>query len=142
MIGKEDKRGCTILVTTCADGSVLPFQMIFGGKTEASLPKTDLRHTAELEGHDFTMSESHWCTVVTLKRWVEKVLYPAYVERCRNAQLDVGKQECILQFDLYKVSFTFCTCSFPSSIIHALSVLVGAHCGGVPFVVEGDLPVH
>jgi hypothetical protein len=104
VIGAEDKRGCTVVVTTTADGEVLPFQVIFGGKTEASLPKTPLRPKAEAEGHDFTVSESHWCTIQTLKRYVKKIVYPAYLERCNKLGLKPGTQECILQFDLYKVS--------------------------------------
>lgn len=103
VIGAEDKRGCTIIVATTADGELLPCQMIFGGKTEASLPKTPTRLLAESEGHDFTFSESHWCTVTTLKRWIQKVLYPAYLDRCSRLGLKPGRQECVLQFDLYKV---------------------------------------
>lgn len=103
VIGAEDKRGCTVVITTTADGEVLPFQAIFGGKTEASLPKTPVRPQAEQAGHDFTVSESHWCTNQTLKRWVKKILYPAYIQRCQKLGLNAGKQECVLQYDLYKV---------------------------------------
>lgn len=133
VIGAEDKRGCTVLITTCGDGSVLPMQMIFGGKTEASLPKTDSLPKARADGHDFTVSESHWCTVQTLKRWVQKVLYPAYVDRCRAAGLEVGVQECVLQFDVYRVSLdTFSIVQFillPCSCIDCVTNMpfAGAH---------------
>lgn len=103
VVGADDKRGCTVLVTTAADGEVLPCQMIFGGKTDASLPRTPMRTLAEEEGHDFTVSESHWCTVTTLKRWIQNILYPAYLARCARLGLKAGTQECVLQFDLYKV---------------------------------------
>lgn len=103
VIGADDKRGCTVLITTSGDGDVLPIQMIFGGKTEASLPKTDLRQVAESQGHDFAYSESHWCTVETLKRWVQKILLPAYLQRCEKLGLKAGVQECVLQYDSYKV---------------------------------------
>lgn len=114
VIGAEDKRGCTVTITTCGDGEVLPFQMIFKGKTQASLPKSNRMPEALIAGHDFTVSESHWCTFETLKRWVQKILYPAYVARCVAKDLVVGTQECVLQFDVYKVchrlvcSFTCC----------------------------------
>lgn len=104
VIGADDKRGCTVLVTTSGDGDVLPIQMIYGGKTDASLPKTAKLADAERAGHDFTVSESHWCTITTLKRWVERILYPAYVERCKKLGLVPGKQQCVLQFDTYRVS--------------------------------------
>lgn len=103
VIGADDKRGCTVTITTTGDGQVLPFQVILKGKTNASLPKTERLSEALRAGHDFTVSESHWCTVETLKRWIQNVLYPAYEARCRAANLEVGKQECVLQFDVYKV---------------------------------------
>ena len=77
--------------------------MIFEGKTDACLPKTPKLAEAQAQGHDFYYSESHWCTSQTLKRWVEKILYPAYVARCKNMGLQVGKQECVLQYDTYRV---------------------------------------
>lgn len=107
VIGADDKRGCTVSITTCGDGTVLPIQMIFEGKTEASLPKSNKLPEAVRAGHDFTVSESHWCTLQTLQRWVQKILYPAYVERCKAANLEVGKQECILQIDVYKVRYAW-----------------------------------
>lgn len=133
VVGADDKRGCTVLITTAGDGEVLPFQMIYGGKTEASLPKTELRHTAQAQGHDFAFSESHWCTNATLKRWVQKILYPAYVERCKKLGLNVGKQECILQYDLYKVrallnhAILFC-------MIHPFPASQGACCRGIYYL--------
>jgi hypothetical protein len=36
--GAEDKRGCTYSVTVKADGTVLPGQLIYGGKTSLSTP--------------------------------------------------------------------------------------------------------
>lgn len=131
VVGADDKRGCTVLVTTAGDGSVLPFQMIFGGKTEASLPKTDLRRVAEDQGHDLTVSESHWCTVETLKRWVINILFPAYNERCEKLALDAGVQECVLQFDCYKVlkCLQQCHCGSVRIILHTHFIHTpGPHC--------------
>ena len=104
VLGADDKRGCTVVITTAGDGEVLPVQMIFEGKTEACLPKTMKLAEAQQDGHDFTFSESHWCTFQTLKRWVEKILYPAYLKRCKEMGLFVGKHECVLQLDTYRVS--------------------------------------
>lgn len=52
-------------MTSKSDGSLLPFQIIYGGKTEKSLPKREIREPAEKDGHIFCVSVSHWQTVKT-----------------------------------------------------------------------------
>ncbi len=129
VIGADDKRGCTVSITTCGDGTVLPFQMIFKGKTQASLPKSNRMHEALRAGHDFTVSESHWCTLETLQRWVEKVLYPAYVARCKDKNRVIGQQECVLQFDVYKVGMFNSLRYFTSDrcVMHILDIVASFH---------------
>lgn len=38
MVGMDEKRAFTLVVGVVADGSLLPFQAVFVGKTKASIP--------------------------------------------------------------------------------------------------------
>jgi hypothetical protein len=67
VVGADDKRGATLNVTCKPDGTLLPFQFIFGGKSPRCLPKGDARKEAEAAGHVFCYSLSHWQTVDTFK---------------------------------------------------------------------------
>ena len=58
VVGKEDKRGLTAMVSSNAAGEMLPSQLIYQGKTERSLPVN--RAIAEADGHLFCATESHW----------------------------------------------------------------------------------
>ena len=39
LAGSTDKRSITLTLTVTLDGKILPFQIIYGGKTDQSLPK-------------------------------------------------------------------------------------------------------
>ena len=78
VIGAEDKRQITVCVAASLDGTMLPLQLIFQGKTPRSLPPATPASLAARA--DLTFSENHWSSQATMQRYIEKVIIP-YVDR-------------------------------------------------------------
>jgi hypothetical protein len=75
----KEKRAFTFMVGLSADGKLLPFQSIWGGKTNASLPtsRTDEYREAVELGFLFEISgipSNYWSTEDILKSYVNNVL--------------------------------------------------------------------
>ena len=75
VVGVEEKRAFTVMVSVLSDGQVLPFQAIYEGKTERALPSKDApgrRECAEL-GMQFVSSgtATYWSNQATMKSFVE-----------------------------------------------------------------------
>ncbi len=66
----DSKGGITALLTCAADGTMLPPQLIFDGKTKASLP------TFQADNVLYSQSSSHWCTGETMIHYINKILAP------------------------------------------------------------------
>ena len=82
--GKDDKRNFTVNVPMNANGLLLPFQVIFQGKTERCLPKSrdaEVFMKDDIHWH-FTHTENHWASESTMKDFVNKILAP-YFEKTR-----------------------------------------------------------
>jgi DDE superfamily endonuclease len=100
VIGAEDKRQITACVACAMDGTMLPLQLIFQGKTERCEPPPTVASLAALV--DITHSENHWSSLETMQRWVEKVLMP-YAERCVKRHVLRSDAEIILVLDVWSV---------------------------------------
>jgi hypothetical protein len=73
--GIEYKRQITVVVSSAANGNILPFQVIFQGLTLRSLPpKNDERVACEDNGWHLTFSSNHWSTLNTCKDFVNNIL--------------------------------------------------------------------
>jgi hypothetical protein len=70
----DDKRQITAMVASALDGTLLPLQLIFTGKSPACVPK----HTDDSEelGFHLTRSENHWSSQETMQQWVEHIIVP------------------------------------------------------------------
>jgi hypothetical protein len=91
--GKEDKRQVTVVVSSTAEGVLLPFQVVFTGTTLKSLPKfNDGRRICEELGWDLTTSHNHWSTLQTYKDFVEKVLQVYRVAQVQTLGLPSDQQ--------------------------------------------------
>lgn len=99
MVGSEDKRQVTVVTACSADGTLLPCQTIFEGKTEACLPPRVLLNKPELAGMDWTQSSNHWANLTTTKRWFVNVLMP-YLEKQFAAS---GVNKAVLLLDCWGV---------------------------------------
>jgi hypothetical protein len=106
VIGKDERRGFTLMVGVSMSGEVLPFQAIFSGKTPASLPSPSApahpKATKELKFRfESSKGDNHWSTIETMKSYVTNILAP-YFESHRK-QLNLPNQICIWQIDCWSV---------------------------------------
>jgi hypothetical protein len=77
--GKEDKRQITPVVSSAADGTLLPLQLVFKGKTPRSLPAgTTVQAVTQLDGWRLKFTNNHWSNLKTTKEWVTEILLPYY----------------------------------------------------------------
>ena len=75
---------------------MLPTSSLWGGKTERCLPKKELWPDSWLM--DFT--ESHWSTIQSNVRWVEKVVVPWVA--AKRIELGLAEDQwAIMLIDLY-----------------------------------------
>jgi len=73
VIGSEEKRAFTVCLGSAADGTILPFQSIWKGKTTSSLPKTrdQFRHMRFRYGLN---EKNHWSNLKTTQDYFEHIL--------------------------------------------------------------------
>ncbi len=73
VIGSEEKRAFTVCLGSAADGTILPFQSIWKGKTTSSLPKTrdQFQH---LRFHYGLNEKNHWSNLKPTQDYFEHIL--------------------------------------------------------------------
>jgi len=71
IVGKEDKRQITAVLGCSMSGDILPFQLIYEGKTSRCLPNYVFP-----EGFDITCNVTHWSNETTMLRYLEKIVFP------------------------------------------------------------------
>jgi DDE superfamily endonuclease len=91
----SDKAQVTVTLCAKEDGTVLPHQVIFGGKTTRSLPKT-----APPQGCFYTFTASHWQTVRTYKEYLTKIIIPDKDTTIRRLNLP-SDQKALFIHDLH-----------------------------------------
>lgn len=86
VVGQEEKRAFTINVGVAQDGTLLPFQAIYTGRSQRSLPTAGApgRERADELGFllNWSGTDTYWSTQSTMRDYVEKILIP-YFERRR-----------------------------------------------------------
>ena len=109
VVGKDEKRGFTVVVGISMGGHVLPFQAIYAGYTPCSLPTPDApdysKATEVLNFHFQSGCSNHWSTLSTMQSYVQHILV-SYFEQHRQDH----DQICIWQIDCWSVhqSEEFC----------------------------------
>lgn len=78
LIGKEDKREMTLLLSCTMSGLLLPPHLIYCGKTNKCHPNIIFP-----PGWDIYHSESHWSTEATMLHFIDYVLVP-YVQSTKQ----------------------------------------------------------
>ena len=78
VVGMEDKRQVMCCVSSASDGTLLPFQVIFTGKTDRCLPKFENKRDCLNHGFHFNMTENHWSNLKTCKEFVKCILIPYF----------------------------------------------------------------
>ncbi|KAF9777559.1 hypothetical protein BJ322DRAFT_1015608 [Thelephora terrestris] len=102
IVGKDEKRGFTVVVGISMNGDVLPFQAIYAGSTFHSLSTSDTpeyqKATQVLKFCFESGGSNHWSTLSTMQNYVQNILVP-YFELHRKD----GNQTCIWQIDSWSV---------------------------------------
>ena len=78
----NDKRQMTLVMCGSLSGNLLPFQLIYQGKTAASLPKVDFPKQWHV-----TATENHWSNEEKTKEYIQLIIIP-YIEMKRR-ELDL-----------------------------------------------------
>lgn len=100
VVGADDKRQITVCLGSALDGTLLPLQLIFQGKTARSLPAAT---AASLAGRaHLTFSENHWSSQGTMQEWVSEVLMP-YADRCIQQHRLHSDAHIVLLLDVWAV---------------------------------------
>ncbi|KZO96463.1 hypothetical protein CALVIDRAFT_461081, partial [Calocera viscosa TUFC12733] len=109
VLGKEEKRACTIMTSLAMDGTLLPFQSIWKGCTNRSLPfrndtSNPILREAVQQGHIFTLSHSstYWTNLRTLQVFVTSLLAP-YFETQNKKNNCESHAPCLWVIDVYSV---------------------------------------
>jgi hypothetical protein len=102
VVGKDEKRGFTVVVGISMGGDVLPFQAVYAGTTSHSLPTPDApdyqEATKTLKFRFESGGANHWSTLSTMQSYVQHILVP-YFELHREDH----RQTCIWQIDCWSV---------------------------------------
>ena len=97
VVGKEDKREITVLLSVAASGGMFAPQMIFyQGKTERCHCKVTFP-----ENWNVTHSETHWSTELIMLEYIDKVLVP-YVTQMRQMLELAMDHPALAWFDVFK----------------------------------------
>ena len=106
VVGKDERRSFTLVVGISMSGEVLPFQVVYTGKTPASLPTSSapnyIRATEELKFRfESSGNDTYWSTVKTMQSYVTNILVPYFESHCQR--LGLPNQLCIWQIDAWSV---------------------------------------
>ncbi|KAF5323141.1 hypothetical protein D9758_018984 [Tetrapyrgos nigripes] len=93
LLGGEEKRAFTVMVSVCLDGRVLPFQAIYSGKTKVSCPSpsSPSYDKAISAGFQFEPSgtSTYWSNHETMHTYVNNILAPHF----SHAKAAAGRPE-------------------------------------------------
>ncbi|KAG1662842.1 hypothetical protein FOA52_010633 [Chlamydomonas sp. UWO 241] len=104
-VGVDDKRQVTVVVSGAADGTLLPWQVIFTGKTDKSLPPKEFMQpwiTHEKGAWVFSHTNNHWATLATTKTWFKEIYMP-YCQRVKEALGLSPDHASMLMVDCWKI---------------------------------------
>uniref|UniRef100_A0A1X7V5S5 DDE-1 domain-containing protein n=1 Tax=Amphimedon queenslandica TaxID=400682 RepID=A0A1X7V5S5_AMPQE len=96
IVEKEDKREITVAMTITASGHLLPFQVIYQGKTVGCHAMITC-----YQDWNITQSDSHWSTESTMLEFLDKVVV-SYVKQTRSELQLASNQPALALFDVFK----------------------------------------
>lgn len=106
IVGMDEKRAFTLLVSVAADGTILPFQAIYQGKTKQSLPVVGApNYNDAVEAGfklEFSGTKTYWSNQETMRTFVNDILAP-YLERRKAELLLPPHQKSLWQIDVWSV---------------------------------------
>lgn len=96
VVGKEDKREITVLLSGTATGDLLPPQVIYQGKTVGCCAKITFP-----DGWNVTHSETHWSNQSTMLEFIDTVLVP-YVSQTHEQLEFASDHPALAIFDVFQ----------------------------------------
>jgi hypothetical protein len=106
VIGGDEKRAFTVMVTVTSAGLLLLFQSIFQGKTNCSCPNKESPHynDAIAAGFRFKFSgtKTYWANQTTMKTFVDEIL-ALYFEQMKKKLDRPPEQKSLWQIDVWSV---------------------------------------
>ena len=104
--GEDEKRAFTVLVSVASDGTALPMQAIYSGKTNRSRPSPNSPHYQDLLEAGFLIEESgtktYWSNQKTMESFVDKILAPFFEKEKTKLGLPTS-QKCLWKIDVWSV---------------------------------------
>ena len=98
--GEADKKSNTMTLCESFDIAIPPFQLIYTGKTERSLPNVDF-----LQGLCFAFNEKHWVNETETVCLINDVLVP-YIEKVKEEKALLEAQKNFFVWDAFKAQST------------------------------------
>ena len=98
--GASDKRAITVTLAETSDGEILPFQLIYTGKTKRSLPSVKFS-----KGFCLAYNPKHWSNETETLRLIDEVLVP-YITKVKEAKSLPPTQKSLLLWDAFKAQST------------------------------------
>ncbi|KAJ3005260.1 hypothetical protein NUW54_g4424 [Trametes sanguinea] len=102
----DEKRQMTVVVASSLSGEILPFQLVWGGTTDVSLPSKLAPHRQEADELGFVYAHGdtrHWSSKETTKKWIAEVLDP-YFDRQREQDEELSdNSKGLLVIDVWPV---------------------------------------
>jgi hypothetical protein len=106
VIGVDEKRAFTLMVSVAADGTVLPFQAIYQNKTKLSLPAaTSPSYDDVIKAgfkFEFSGTKTYWSNQDTMRSFVNDILAPYFEQRKVELSLPPS-QRSLWQIDVWSV---------------------------------------
>ena len=106
VVGIEEKRAFTLMVSVAADGTILPFQAIYRGSTKISLPSAASPHYKDAMAAGFLLefsgTKTYWSNHKTMHTFVDNILAPYFAHR----KIELGlppEQKSLWQIDVWSV---------------------------------------
>jgi hypothetical protein len=92
IIGADEKRAFTVVVSVAASGFLLPYQAIYQGYTKRSCPNPDTAANYTEANNlgiqfEFSSTDTYWSTLGTMKLFVDRILVPYFSEQKRRLGL-------------------------------------------------------
>jgi hypothetical protein len=107
MVGMDEKRAFTLVVGVSANGTLLPFQAVYVGKTNTSLPSAaDSPNYADAIKAGFKFEASgtgtYWSNQSTMRSYINDIIAPYFDQK--KAENGLPASQCsLLQLDVWSV---------------------------------------
>ena len=106
LVGLEEKRAFTLLVSVAADGTLLPFQAVYQGSTKRTLPSPQAPNHVDCMNAGFKFKSSntktYWSNQKTMQNFVNDILAP-YFDGVKVRHNRPPTQKSLWQIDVWSV---------------------------------------